>query len=202
MISRISVTHGLLVAVTLQTIALVWMVVDRSLILKQGAEIRLKVQPVDPRDLFRGDFVILNYEISWLGPKVTKKNHIYQRNDIIYVGLRKQPDGLWNAVSAYPTYPSDDRQDIIIRGRIKSPKALWRAPLGSKQSPPCPDPCYGVHVSYGLENYFVPEGEGRSLEKLRNQSKIEVLAAVNTNGHGAIKALIVNGKPAYVEPLL
>ena len=29
-----------------------------------GERILLKIQPVDPRDLFRGDFVILSYDIS------------------------------------------------------------------------------------------------------------------------------------------
>ncbi len=201
MILRISVVHGLLLAVLLQTAALVWMIIDRSLILTQGAEVRLKAQPVDPRDLFRGDFVVLNYEISWLGPEVVGHNHKYRANDTIFVALRKQPDDLWTAVSAYPSYPSDDKQSVIIQGRITSSKARWRARAGRLQSPPCPDPCYGVRVSYGLENYFVPEGEGRSLEKLRNQSRIEILAAISDNGHGAIKALIVDGTPAYVEPL-
>jgi len=34
--------------------------------LQTGEEVLLKTTPVDPRDLFRGDYVILNYEISRL----------------------------------------------------------------------------------------------------------------------------------------
>ena len=32
--------------------------------LKTGQEVLLKVQPVDPRDLFRGDYVVLRYDIT------------------------------------------------------------------------------------------------------------------------------------------
>lgn len=199
---RFSIAHGLLLVVLLQTLALAWMVIDRSLILKQGAEVLLKVRPVDPRDLFRGDFVILDYEISWLGPDIIGQDHEYLKYDMIYVALKKQPDGLWKAVSAHPSYIQEDDQTVIIKGRVRSTKIPWRQPVGSQQRVPCPKPCNGIRVAYGIENYFVPEGEGRMLEKLRNQSRMDILAAVGSSGNGAIKALIVDGKSTYVEPLL
>ena len=199
---RIPIARGLLIVVVLQTLALAWMVIDRSLILKQGAEVKLKVSPVDPRDLFRGDFVILDYEISWLGPDIIGQDHEYLKHDTIYVVLKKQPDGLWKAMSAHPSYIKEDDQTVIIKGRVRSTRVPWRPTVRSQQSVPCPKPCNGIRVAYGLENYFVPEGEGRILEKLRNQSRMDILAAVGSNGNGAIKALIVDGKPTYVEPLL
>jgi hypothetical protein len=47
-----------------QTGFLGWMIVGRAAVLRDGREVLLKVEPVDPRDLLRGDYVILNYEIS------------------------------------------------------------------------------------------------------------------------------------------
>ena len=40
------------------------MVVQRAAILRSGQEVRLEVVPVDPRDLFRGDYVVLGYRIG------------------------------------------------------------------------------------------------------------------------------------------
>ena len=54
-----------LVAVALvQTAALAWIVVDRDRLLKHGQEVVMQVTPVDPRDMFRGDYVILGNPLS------------------------------------------------------------------------------------------------------------------------------------------
>ena len=53
-----------LVAALLQTAVLGFMVESRASILRSGTDVRLKTLPVDPRDLLRGDYVILSYGIS------------------------------------------------------------------------------------------------------------------------------------------
>ena len=40
------------------------MVIDRVRLLKTGREITLPIVPVDPRDLFRGEYVRLGYDIG------------------------------------------------------------------------------------------------------------------------------------------
>ena len=40
-----------------------WMIAGRAAILRNGQEVLLKVEPIDPRDLLRGDYVRLGYEI-------------------------------------------------------------------------------------------------------------------------------------------
>ena len=56
-------------------------------------------------------------------------------------------------------------------------------------------------IRYNLESYFVPEGEGRKLEDVRNKGKLAVVAAVLPSGRAAIKRLLIDGKPVYEEPL-
>ncbi len=56
-------------------------------------------------------------------------------------------------------------------------------------------------IQYGLESYFVPEGEGKKLEQARNQQKLRVVAAVLPSGRAAIKRLLLDGQPVYEEPL-
>ncbi len=205
----LSITAGIVIATILQTAALGWIIVERSLLLRNGKEVRLAVRPVDPRDLFRGDYVVLRYDISWIGPNITGPDHGFKKQDIIYVGMKGGSDGLWKAVSAHKTLPPPEDNTVFIQGRVKYPRSSWPVPIRNQssqqeQSPPCPDKksCYGITVKYGLESYFVPEGEGRELERIRNKGKIDILAAIDNSGRSAIKALIVDGKKAYVEPLL
>ena len=54
----------IVVAVLMQILVLVYMAGEREYILRNGKIIYLRTAPIDPRDLFRGDYVRLNYEIS------------------------------------------------------------------------------------------------------------------------------------------
>jgi uncharacterized membrane-anchored protein len=56
-------------------------------------------------------------------------------------------------------------------------------------------------MTYGIEKYFVPQGEGLEIEHSRNQGKVAIVAAVTPAGRAAIKRLLVDGKPVYDEPL-
>ena len=52
---------GLALGVTLQLCVLLGMIVMRLAILWTGQTCYVRVQPVDPRDWLRGDYVILSY---------------------------------------------------------------------------------------------------------------------------------------------
>jgi uncharacterized membrane-anchored protein len=54
-------------AIILQVVVLAYMAGEREHILRNGKVILLRTAPIDPRDLFRGDYVRLNYEISRIG---------------------------------------------------------------------------------------------------------------------------------------
>ena len=54
---------ALLIGQSLFLGAMVW---DRVSLLRSGDVVTLRTAPVDPRDIFRGDYVILNYDISRL----------------------------------------------------------------------------------------------------------------------------------------
>ena len=58
-----------------------------------------------------------------------------------------------------------------------------------------------LNVTYGIESYFVPEGEGRELENIRNDGKLTVDVALGKDGTPAIKQLRIDGEPVYEEPL-
>ena len=184
------VPRGMLFAVAgaIQLALIGAMVIDRAGILRDGKEITLQTRPVDPRDFLRGDYVILSYDISQISAdELRKQQGAKDREPVVFVKLALQPDGFHKAVSAHFEPVPVSGNEVLIRGRISN----WRY---------CTN-CLTYFVNYGLEKFFVPEGEGRELENARNQNKLTVVAAVTSSGRAAIKRLLLDGKPVYDEPL-
>lgn len=179
---------GIAVVVAGQVGVLGWMVWDRVHLLSSGREIVLEIVPVDPRSLFRGDYVILNYDISRVETPRGKKR--LRRGSVIYATLQKASDGKWKLVAAGPERPQDVRSDqVVLKGRVRFASRVTRRGLDA------------ATVNYGIESFFVPEGTGRELEKLVGQKKLAALVAVDESGNAALKGLIVDGERVYEEPL-
>jgi len=189
----------LVVVLVLQTAALGWMIYSRAELLRTGAEVTLTVVPVDPRDLFRGDFVNLNYSITNLRPGVIGGDSDFLPNDPIWVVLDTSLAGAARPTGVFKHQPPTLPERTAIRGRVQS---VYDGPPPIDDPEGCPNPCRTVHVNYGIEQYFVPEGEGRKIENLRNDSRISVIAAVDSEGRAAIKKLLIDGVERYEEPLL
>jgi uncharacterized membrane-anchored protein len=150
----------------LQVAILVGMIVLDGLPLLLGERIRLQVVPVDPRDLFRGDYVVLGYEYSRMSPhEITgvqwnSPNESYggDLDRAVFVALKNAGDhyavtGLSARRPASGTY---------LQGRI--------GPLG--------------RVECGIEAYYVQEGEGRRLEDAIRAKRLQAEIAV---WHGKAK---------------
>ena len=177
-------------AILLQCAMLILMVVDRMQILREGREVTLQTRPVDPRDLLRGDYVTLGYDISQLPAGALAGQPSAERNPIVFVKLAPDAGGLYQAVSVHAGPVAVTAPEILIRGRVTySCGSTGRAF------------CDKLTIRYGLESYFVPEGEGRKLEQARNQQKLRIVAAVLPSGRAAIKRLLLDGEPVYEEPL-
>ncbi len=176
---------ALFAAAALVQVALVSvMVFDRIQILRQGTEVKLHTRAVDPRDLLRGDYVTLNYDITSVASAEAKD---LPREKIVFVELVPKTDGFYEAVSVHREPVPVAKPGVLIKGRV----------IGSFITPTSSQ----VRVSYGIEKYFVPQGEGREIEQARNQGKVSVIAAVTPAGRAAIKRLLIDDKPVYDEPL-
>ncbi len=177
------------IAILLQCVLLILMVADRTQILREGREVTLQTQPVDPRDLLRGDYVVLRYDISQLPAGALTGQPSAERNPIVFVKLAPKANGVYEAVSVHAAPVAVTAPEILIRGRVTYS-------CGSSNRTFCDN----LTIIYGLESYFVPEGEGKKLEQARNQQKLRVVAAVLPSGRAAIKRLLLDGEPVYEEP--
>ncbi len=191
---------ALLALVIGQSLFLAAMIQDRVTLLRSDHVVTLKTEPIDPRDIFRGDYVILNYEISRLMLEALEGDDGFAQGDTIYVELKSAGD-IWQPVAAWhePRDPSPGNE--VIRGRVSW--VIEGRPVtepADGEEVPCID-CNSATVTYGIESYFVPEGEGRELEDQRNAGSLTVDVALGSDGEAAIKGLRLDGEPVYEEPL-
>lgn len=81
--------------IALQVLVLLGMIGYRAYWTATGERVVLRTAPVDPRDLFRGDYVSLSYEISRLNCERLHIREHFKAHEPIYVRLRKSPEGVW-----------------------------------------------------------------------------------------------------------
>ena len=196
---KLPIAIAVTIVFLVQSATIVWMVWDRMQILTKGEIVKLDVKPVDPRDIFRGDYVILNYEMAELIPDLLGSTEHFSAHDHVYVEIEEQRSGTWKAVSIHTVKPEPRVGRVVIAGRVQS---AYEMSSGGDAASGCRnDTCQRLHIKYGIESYFVPEGQGREIETARNESKVVILAAVDASGASAIKGLIIDGELRYEEPL-
>lgn len=161
----------LALAVGLQVVVLGAMIVQRARPLVTGDTVLLRVVPVDPRDLFRGDYVILSYDFSRVSPgsiaglPQSAYNSRERTGRTVYVSLVPEPDGQhWRADKFSTTRPSSGK---YLRGTIT-----------------------GYHrIGCGIESYYVQEGTGRKYEQAIRNRKLSAEVAVTSDGQATLRAL-------------
>jgi uncharacterized membrane-anchored protein len=157
----------LLAGISLQLVVLLGMTAWRSYALERGDVYYVRVQPVDPRDLFRGDYVILSYAFSRL-PTELWGDPQAQPGRTIYVELVPEGDGKhWHA-GRFGFRPPP--HGPYLRGKI----------VGSGR------------IEYGIESFFVQEGKGRRYEEAARRGQLTAEIAVTPDGQAVLRNLHVN----------
>ncbi len=131
-----------------------WMALQRELIVQYGERFWLRTAPVDPRDIFRGDYVRLDYGFSQIPPRQAAEDlqaRGVRRGDLLYLTLEPAPGGLARAASLTAQVPA---AGPFLRGRAL---LEWRARPGAG----------ALGVRYGIEKYFVEQGRGLEMEQRR-----------------------------------
>ena len=175
--------YGLLAVFASQFLLVGGMLFDRLQTLRNGQEVILSSRFVDPRDLFRGHYVILNLSVGDVMVSLPGGNRDYGYNDPIFVGLKEQEDGFWEAAQL-----ADSAEKITGMPVLK---ATYRGKSGDR-----------LRISLPFDRYFAPKKRAQELEKFRQDSKLGVVIALNEEGGGVIKGVTIDGEIVYDEPLL
>ena len=170
-----------------------WIIAGRAAILRNGKEVLLKVEPIDPRDLLRGDYIILGYEISRIPVKLIGNipaDKLSSDDTSLVVRLRKGAEGYWQPTAAWfgaaPAPVAADEADIV--GHVGPG---WD--LREEGASIAPD--------YGIERFYLPEGEGMAIQDDMRVRPFAVRVAIAANGAPQIKALMDGDKTLFEEPL-
>ncbi|OOZ38709.1 hypothetical protein BOW53_14385 [Solemya pervernicosa gill symbiont] len=172
--NRRTVLVGLVLTVLLQLGVLAGEYLGAVYPLWSGQEVRLKVVPIDPRSLFRGNYARLNYAISTVTLDVRADRGVLPENPLVYVRLKQGDDGVFVADGASLQRPD---AGLYLRGRLKG----GRYQLSYGMNSP-------VQVRYGIEAWFAPKDKALQLEHdLRGGAVAVVMVA--SNGKAALKAI-------------
>ena len=189
----------LLVSIALQGAVLAHEVLSRVLPFRGAETIQVLSVPVDPRDLFRGDYVRLSYTFSttsgkgtyWNGDRLIevdtydvealdplpdrRVSPLERKGRPVYVSLVKRDDGLWHPTRMALTPPEEG---LYIKGICTN----------------------NLEVRYGIETFFVPgDGTGERFEKayqsgrastyVQNRRLQRVVVTLQINREGAARVV-------------
>lgn len=166
-----------LCAAAFQLLVLTGMIAGNALPHWGSRVILLRVVPVDPRDLFRGDYVNLSYEISrppsgpseglQTSPALTDRRDWQGRE--VYVTLAPDADGEHYHASRFST-------------AVPPPRTLFIAGTVTDR----------FRITYGIESYFVEEGEGKKYEEAIREHRLSAEVAVNSKGQAQLRGLRID----------
>jgi uncharacterized membrane-anchored protein len=145
--------------------------------LARGKAVLLETSLVDPRDVLRGDYVWLNYTISdvptnLFSPVVTRD---LPDGTTIHVALALSTNEFHQVARASTNAIAPAANEVVLRGQ--SDRGGWRWSTNT------------IHVRYGIERYYVPEGTGNP------HGKLTVQAVIPDSGQALIKEVFIDGKP-------
>lgn len=155
------------------------MVFDSEGVIADGAEYKLKTQPYDPKDPFRGNYVRLNFEISrYTSPDSTG----WKKGETVYVILRKDSDGFGEIarVIQFEPGPQLDYLDATLR-------SFYRTDRGTQ-----------LVLDLPFERFYMQEEKAPVAEQIFNRSARDstkqtyAIVSVN-NGEAILRDVQIDG---------
>lgn len=169
-----------------QVVVLLGMTVLHGMPLVLGETVLLEVRPIDPRDWFRGDYVILSYDMNRVPPGGIEgipesKDTSYgnpprlPEEEAIYVSLEPASNGeTYSAGKMSIHRPATGK---YIRG------TYHRNPYGPGR----------IEFS-GIQSFYVPEGTGKAYEDAARIGHLRAEIALTASGKAALRRLHIREK--------
>ncbi|TWI58051.1 putative membrane-anchored protein [Halalkalibacter nanhaiisediminis] len=155
----------ILLVIVLQLGFIGFQYVQNENVLANGELIKLELEPVDPRSLIQGDYVVLNYHISQIDELADR----FQAGEKLKLVLAPNEMGVYEYTGVYqykgeysrPYVPAED--DVLIHAKANG---------------------WGSFI-YGIESYFIEEGTGAEIEENATYAYVRVA----TNGNALLVEL-------------
>lgn len=177
---------GLVFSLLLPTILLSALLIQPLMAYQYGHELILKTVPVDPRDVFFGDYVTLDFEIEEttlaMLPADARK-HDYEKDGPLTLYLKMKKSG---------------KYDVVDNISVKKPPfggKYIKARLNYYTSPEEFDPRYAenaddpIFLDIGLDSYYSSEEKAKLFSELNHKRELAAKVKVN-NGFAIITGLV------------
>lgn len=179
----------LVLAVAVQLVIIFAIIIFKMSILTGGTEIMLRIEPVDPRDMLRGDYATFRYSNLSVVPGYTPGANVVGSGDSIFVVLDKTSQGYYRVLRLQKEMPTKD--SIFIKGVVESGgggEIGDVGPLSNSRNK------YGeVRITYGIEQYFIPEGKGVGFSFNGKEAAAAVM--IDDSGNATLKQIYIDKKP-------
>ncbi len=144
-----------------QLLILVTMILGKTVPYVGAQTLLLHVEPVDPRDMFRGDYVTLGYSFNRL-PAGT-----FQSGQLVYLTLVLDADGRHYRTGQFLVEPP--ASGAFIRGTALST----------------------MRATFGIESYYVQEGTGHDYENAVRTRNLWAEVALDRQGNASLRRLVI-----------
>jgi uncharacterized membrane-anchored protein len=172
------------------TAFLALMVAQEQLRRQMGTEIVLRAHPVDPRDLLRGAYVALAYDIERVHlpdlPAPADPSG-WKAGDELFLGLAPE-NGAWKPVSLGREKPAAGPFVRAIYQR--------REDYADVTAPGANMPV-DILIDIGADHYYADEITAKALENDIRENGLDIILAVGGDGKLSIKGLVLNGQKQY-----
>lgn len=182
----------LVLAVAFQVLAVASMVISREWILATGETWVFQTAPVDPRDIFRGDYVRLDYLFSQVSVRQLEEGILEKglyKGQKVYLSLQRDINGVARAGRLTTTPPAGE---AYLTGRSTAHWPYRRYNREANENRRI-EQLRPVPVKYGIEQFYVQQGAGRAMEDMRGnrdafQLPLLIHAGVSASGEAVIRS--------------
>lgn len=166
---------GFLVGILFELLAIFGLFVPYVLLTSSGTDVTLRTVPVDPRSVFRGDYVVLGYEAGTDIPFAQLANEKNELPSSAFVVLEKKGD-VYERVAVSRTQPTLKEGQVCLRG------------VNQWSFSDVPQPVTLVFPD--IAQYFVEEDLGREFESARNAHRLLVNISVSPSCTAVVKGVV------------
>ncbi len=143
-----------------------------------GEEVELEiVEPIDPRDVFRGQYATLSYNISNMDLDSVGGDDDFDTGDTVYVVL-EEGQRYHDPVSVHRERPD---AELCIRGEVTS---TWRNTL---------------RAEYGIEEFFADPDRARAIETARWEGDLSATVVVDSRCRAVLRKVNLDGEEIEAE---
>ncbi len=148
--------------VGLQVIFLLLMTVSFYAMDSFGDTIKLKSEPVDPRDPFYGDYVTLSYEVEQISDEKWTGEENVHPGEKINVLLEPNKNGIYEVKQASPdSITASSKDQVVLDAKYEGHDNFLET----------------HHVSLGLSRYYIQENDGAQFGNATNEKLVEIVVS-------------------------